>query len=49
MSQAPGSHHESDEARLLKEEYQIWKKNTPFLYGTLLVDDTGFQLCSARI
>ena len=27
-------HPESDDARLLKEEYQIWKKNTPYLYGT---------------
>lgn len=23
------------EERLVNEEYKIWKKNTPFLYGTL--------------
>ena len=24
------------EERLVNEEYKIWKKNTPFLYGELL-------------
>lgn len=25
------------EERLVNEEYKIWKKNTPFLYGELLI------------
>ena len=25
------------EERLVNEEYKIWKKNTPFLYGAALV------------
>lgn len=27
---------EEVEERLVNEEYKIWKKNTPFLYGELL-------------
>lgn len=25
------------EERLINEEYKIWKKNTPFLYGVLML------------
>ena len=25
------------EERLVNEEYKIWKKNTPFLYGTAVL------------
>lgn len=28
------------EERLVNEEYKIWKKNTPFLYGTPVVNST---------
>ena len=28
------------EERLVNEEYKVWKKNTPFLYGT-------FRVCGA--
>ena len=26
-------YHDEVEERLVNEEYKIWKKNTPFLYG----------------
>jgi hypothetical protein len=34
-STPPHPHHQTDEVeeRLVNEEYKIWKKNTPFLYG----------------
>ena len=34
-STPPPPHHQTDEVeeRLVNEEYKIWKKNTPFLYG----------------
>lgn len=31
------------EERLINEEYKIWKKNTPFLYGKH-VEQGGFRL-----
>ncbi|KAK9840111.1 hypothetical protein WJX74_003553 [Apatococcus lobatus] len=39
---------ESDEARLFKEEYQIWKKNTPFLYDLLITQELIWPSLTAQ-
>lgn len=35
------------EERLVNEEYKIWKKNTPFLYGTYILLGVVTLLCAA--
>jgi hypothetical protein len=33
--EAEDDYQDEAEERLINEEYKIWKKNTPFLYGAL--------------